>query len=151
MKQVQHPDAIGVRVKGKNGEWDSVAIAFEESSQALFYSICPIKAPEAGREQIVEFIMRANYGMKIGNFEMDYEDGDGEIRYKTSIDVGDDRLTYALIAKLVEPNIAMMDNYLPGIMQVIVEDATPLQAIEMVEGTDAWESIDDLMGNLRTC
>ena len=72
--------------------------------------------------------------MKIGNFEMDY--GDGEIRYKTSIDVGDDRLTYALIAKLVEPNIAMMDNYLPGIMQVIVEGTTPLQAIELVEDTE---------------
>jgi len=32
-----------------------------------------------------EFLTRANYGLNIGNFEMDFQDG--EIRFKTAIDV----------------------------------------------------------------
>jgi len=45
------------------------------------------------RGAVAEFINRANYGIIIGNFEMDF--ADGEIRYKTSIDVQGDKLTSA--------------------------------------------------------
>jgi len=44
-----------------------------------------------------KFLTRANYGMMIGNFEMDFTDG--EIRYKTSIDVEGDKLSSALIKR----------------------------------------------------
>ncbi|MCB0065194.1 MAG: hypothetical protein KDE19_23885 [Caldilineaceae bacterium] len=53
--------------------------------------------------------------MMIGNFEFDYTDG--EICYKTSIDVEDDRLTTALIKCLVYTNV-MMDKYLPWIINI---------------------------------
>jgi hypothetical protein len=70
--------------------------------------------------------------MIIGNFEMDFEDG--EIRYKTSIDVEGDSLSSALIKRLVYANVMMMDAYLPGIMSVIYGDVEPKDAIAQVEG-----------------
>ncbi len=48
---------------------------------------------------VAEFITRANFGIVIGNFEIDFSDG--EIRYKTSIDVEGDRPSFALIKRLV--------------------------------------------------
>jgi hypothetical protein len=69
--------------------------------------------------------------MIIGNFEMDFEDG--EIRYKTSIDVEGDSLSSALIKRLVYANVMMMDAYLPGIMSVIYGDVEPKDAIAQIE------------------
>jgi hypothetical protein len=74
-----------------------------------------------------KFLIRANYGMMIGNFEMDFTDG--EIRYKTSIDVEGDKLSSALIKRLVYANVMMMDEYLPGIVSVTEGDMEPKDAI----------------------
>ena len=74
-----------------------------------------------------KFLTRANYGMMIGNFEMDFTDG--EIRYKTSIDVEGDKLSSALIKRLVYANVMMMDEYLPGIVSVTEGDMEPKDAI----------------------
>jgi hypothetical protein len=70
--------------------------------------------------------------MTIGNFELDYTDG--EIRYKTSIDVTGDRLTAALIQRLVYINVTMMDEYLPGI-QAVLAGQTPEAALQPIEQT----------------
>ena len=81
---------------------------------------------------MAEFITRANYGMIVGSFEMDY--GDGEVRYKTSIDVEGDRLSLGLVRQLVYINVLMMDRYLPGIMKVAYGDVDPAAAIDSIEG-----------------
>ncbi|WP_217360014.1 YbjN domain-containing protein, partial [Anabaena sp. UHCC 0253] len=73
----------------------------------------------------------ANYGMINGNFELDFNDG--EIRYKTSIDVDGDKLSFALIKNLVYANVIMMDEYLPGIINVIESDISPELAINPIE------------------
>jgi hypothetical protein len=81
---------------------------------------------------MAEFITRANYGMRIGNFEMDFSDG--ELRYKSSIDVEDDRLSSPLVKHMIYPNVLMMDKYLPGIMAIIYAGKSPQQAVEEIEG-----------------
>jgi len=70
--------------------------------------------------------------MIIGNFELDF--ADGEIRYKTSIDVKGDFLSFELIKQLVYANVTMMDEYLPGIISVIDGDVLPKDAIAQIEG-----------------
>jgi hypothetical protein len=129
--KLQGEPALRLAFQGENGEWACYARAREEQQQFIFYSICPIAAPEDKRGAIAEFLTRANYGMTIGNFELDY--ADGEIRYKTSIDVTNDQLSPALIQTLVYTNVAMMDEYLPGI-QAIIEDGMGAEAaITLVE------------------
>ena len=117
---------------GDNGKWTCVARAIEDAQQFIFYSIAPASVPEEKRVEMAEFITRANYGMRIGNFEMDFSDG--ELRYKSSIDVEDDCLSAPLIKHMVYPNVMMMDKYLPGIMGILYGNKTAQQAIEEIEG-----------------
>jgi hypothetical protein len=117
--------------QGENGKWNCSAKVREEQEQFVFYSICPVNAPENKRLAIAEFLTRANTGMIIGNFELDF--ADGEIRYKTSIDVQGDFLSFELIKQLVYANVTMMDEYLPGIMSVIEGDVEPKDAIAQIE------------------
>lgn len=126
-----HPEKPILRMnfQGKNGRW--TCFAQERNNQMLFYSVAQVNAPEELRPAIAEFITRANYGMAIGNWEMDYSDG--EIRYKTSIDVDEATLTNTLIKPVVYVNCLMMDKYLPGIMAVLYGGVDAKSAVDKVE------------------
>ena len=129
--QLEERPILLMNFKGENGQWRCAAQAREEQEQFVFYSVCPVNVPEDKRLVVAEFIMRVNFGLIIGNFEMDL--ADGEIRYKTGIDVEDDRLSFALIKQMVYANVMMMDRYLPGIMQVIYSNVSPLDAVMQIE------------------
>lgn len=116
---------------GDNGSWECIADAKDDRNLFVFYSIASIKVPEKKRAVVADYLTRANYGLLIGNFEMDFDDG--EVRYKSCIDVTGDRLTPALIKRLVYANVFMMDKYLPGLMSVIYGNTPPAQAIAVVE------------------
>lgn len=118
---------------GKNGKWMCYAQAREKQEQFVFYSVFPVNAPAERQAAVVEFITRANYGMIIGNFEFDYNDG--EIRYKTSIDVEGAELTEALVRHMVYANVIILDRYLPGMMRVIYAEADPQAEIDKIEGS----------------
>jgi hypothetical protein len=117
--------------EGTNDEWKCCMQVRESEQQILFYSICPRRVDVSQRPAMAEFLTRANYGMVIGNFEMDY--ADGEVRFKTSVDVEDAHLTGALLHHIVYANLLMTDKYLPGITAVIEGQAAGF-AIELVEG-----------------
>jgi hypothetical protein len=127
------PDRPVLRMgfNGDDGQWMCFAQAREEQQQFIYYSVAPVKAPEERRAEMAEFITRANYGMILGNFELDFSDG--EIRYKTSIDVEGSELTPALIKQLVYANVLTMDRYLKGIMAVAFGGTSAIQAIQNVE------------------
>lgn len=129
--KLQGEPVLHLAFQGENGGWNCYARAREDQQQFIFYSICPIATPADKRSAIAEFITRANYGMTIGNFELDFTDG--EIRYKTSIDVEGDQLSFALIKSLVYTNVMMMDTYLPGIRAVIEAGVSPEEATRVIE------------------
>jgi hypothetical protein len=113
--------------QGKNGQFNCYARAREAQQQFVFYSLCPVKVPQKKRKQLGEFVCRANFGMIIGNFELDFNTG--EIRYKTSIDIKDNFLTEETLKQLVYTNVLTMDQYLPGIEAVISSKTSPEEAI----------------------
>ena len=122
---------VQLLAQAQNGQWTCYATVREAENIFAFYSVCPIPASSSKREKIAEFIIRVNQGMLLGNFELDYRDG--EIRYKTSIDVEGDWLTHALIRSLVYTNVMTLDQYLPAILAVLEQGTTPEQAIHLVE------------------
>jgi hypothetical protein len=125
------PGVLFTTFNGQNGTWDCYFRVDEDDEQVAFYSECPLPAPPDRRLPMAEFLTRANYGLTIGNFEMNVDDG--AIRFKTSLDVEGDRLSAALAAQLVYHNVGALDLYLPGI-QAIVAGATPGEALARVEG-----------------
>jgi hypothetical protein len=116
---------------GQSGKWLCYASVMEEQFLFFFYSVCPINIPEEKRSVISEYITRANYGLKIGNFELDYSDG--EVRYKTSIDVENHQISPALMSNLVQANLWTMDRYLPGIFLVVYGEVQPADAVYRIE------------------
>ena len=70
-------------------------------------------------------------GLWLGNFELDFRDG--EIRYKTSLHIGDGLLTVDMLSALLGANVATMDRYMPGIMSVLWNDVSPEDAIGLCE------------------
>jgi hypothetical protein len=80
---------------------------------------------------VAEYTTRANFGLLLGNLEMDFSDG--ETRFKTSIDVQGDRLTSTLVRDLVYPNLHAMRQYMPGLDAILNDDASALDAIGQVE------------------
>ena len=129
--EVEGRNIIRMQFAGENANWTCYAQVKEEQERLMFYSTLPTKAPEEKRFAIAEYITRANYGLLIGNFEMDF--ADGEIRFKTSVDMEDGALTHKFIQNLVYMNVLMMDKYLPGVMSVIYSDTSPANAIAQVE------------------
>jgi hypothetical protein len=117
---------------GEHGDVRCYAQIRVELQQFLFYVIAPVKAPDAMRPAVAEYITRANYGLRIGNFEMDYSDG--EVRYKSSLDFEDEDLTPNLIRRAIYPAVHTLDFYLPGLLAVMYGNKTPQDAIATVEG-----------------
>ncbi len=124
-----------VQFQGDNAQFTCYAQTREDVGQFVFYSLFPVGIPEHKRHEVAEFITRANYDMVLGNYEMDFDDG--ELRYKTSIDVEGSQLTPELIKPVLYANVLMMDQYLPGVMSVIYADASPQAAVEQVENKAA--------------
>jgi hypothetical protein len=127
------PPGIHATFFGDTSQWQCYALAREDTAQCAFYSVLPVTVPANKFAAAAEFITRANFGMMIGNFEMSY--ADGVVRYKTSIDVKGDKLTFALIRQMVHANCGTMDQYLPGLMSIIYTDISPADAIAKVESS----------------
>ena len=118
--------------QGKHGEFNCFVQAREEQEHMLMYAVLPVCAPTGRREDVAGFITRANYGMIIGNFELDYEDG--EVRYKTSVDLEDVPDFKILLRNMIYANVLTMDKYLPGLMRVIYGGVSGPEGIAEVEG-----------------
>ncbi len=116
---------------GKNGKYTCYGRCREAEEQFAFYAISPMNVPEEHRAAIAEFITRANYGMIVGNFEMDFSDG--EIRYKASVDVEGSSLDTAMVKQMVYAAVYMMDKYVPGVMKVVYAGVSPQDAIAEIE------------------
>ena len=125
-------EVIRTEVAGENGSWALFVVAREAENRMTVYSQAPWETPQPGRREMAELITLINFGLPLGNFEMDFSDG--EIRFKTSIDLGGARLTAELFEGVLDPNIATTDMYLPAIEAVLLGRMTPAAAVEMIEG-----------------
>jgi hypothetical protein len=121
-----------MRFAGKNTELVCYAQINMDLEQFLFYVVSPIKVPEELRMSVAEYLTKANYGLRIGNFEMDY--ADGEVRYKSSLDFEDVELNDPLIRHAIYPALHTMDRYFPGLMRVVYGGRSPTEAIQEIEG-----------------
>lgn len=129
--QVSDQPILRLGMNGKNGKWVGYAQAREEQDQFVFYSVLPVTAPEQMRATMAELLTRLNYGLVIGNWEMDFRDG--EVRYKTSVDVEGDRLSTNLVRNLVFLNLQMMDRSLPSIMGVMYGGLSVEMAVQQID------------------
>jgi hypothetical protein len=131
MSRLERKPSCSLAIEGEVAMWRCFAEVIEEDALFIFYSVAPIEIPVKKRRLASEYLTRANFGLVYGSFELDFESG--LVRGKTSIDVEDDRLSYELFRPVVWANVFMMERYLPGLQAVVLEVATPEDAIQAAE------------------
>ncbi len=100
----------------------------------IVYAVSSISADEndpEGLNKLAEFFCRANYGIRNGNFEMDYSDG--EIRYKSYVDCEDITPSDAMIRNGLYVPATMFERYAAGILAVLFGGSDPEEAVRACE------------------
>ncbi|NLW16708.1 MAG: YbjN domain-containing protein [Firmicutes bacterium] len=126
---LEEGEAIRCGFNGDNARF--ILLISVHGERVMVRSVAPINVPSNKRPVIAELLTRANYGLAIGNFEMDFRDG--EVSFKTSTTTGSEPMPDWLIQDLIFINCLMMDKYFPAIMQTIYSEVDPVTALAAVE------------------
>jgi hypothetical protein len=95
----------------------------------------PLNADEPVRQNVAEFLARANYGMSYGHFEMDLRDG--EVSFKLVLDCEErTSLSDDLLKKIFIIPKVTLDRYGDGLLAVMFGMKSPEEAVHDVEGED---------------
>ena len=106
-------------------------ISFNDNGYTVV-SVPPMKADEATRANVMEYITRANYGLRNGNFEMDVNDG--EVRYKIYTNAkGLGKVGEAIIEDSIMIPPLMFDKYGNGMAAIMFGFSDPKTEIEKAE------------------
>ena len=122
-------------IKAKFGHADVFFHAYKD--RLVIHIMVPLNAGEEERAKVGEFLLRANYGLKVGCFDFDFDDG--EISYRMSIYCGSDEFeppTYEQIDFAVVVGLSMVDRYGDALVKVMFGLVEPEDAIAAVESDD---------------
>lgn len=78
---------LHLRVSCKNGNYKIIIETKESQRRALVFVVSRMRVPDEERLVASEYLMRVNYGLAFGNFEMDFSDG--EVRFRHGVDLHD--------------------------------------------------------------
>lgn len=126
-----------VSFEGEGPNVDGVAHILDGEDRFVFLLVFHRTAPEARREPVMEFITRANFGMSIGCFEMDLEDG--EVRYRSGVDYRGQRLPAWLIRNSIVAAMDAVELYADSLDGVIAGKLSVAEAIESAEAEEDEE------------
>ena len=103
----------------------------------VLHMIIPLRADEEERAKVAEFILRANYGLKIGGFDFDFNDG--EISYRVALYCGVEDFrppTYEQIDFSVIIGLMMIEKYGNDLVKVMFGLVEPEDAIANAESDE---------------
>lgn len=123
---------FGVNISGKLKHVNYFVPVHRDSYTV--YAISPINADSddsAAIREIAAFLSRANYGLRIGNFELDCDDG--EIRFKVYTPCNDITPSREIVKASIVVPAMMFERYAPGILSVIFTGESADDAIKTCE------------------
>lgn len=116
---------------GENGRFLAFAKADEDRDLATFYSIAPFVIASDRRDELMRLVTRINFGLRVGCFELDLDDG--ELRLRTTVAFGKGRREPELLQQVLWANVATMDRWLPALVAAAQQGLRAQQAIALVE------------------
>lgn len=119
-------------IKGEHARYGGYAVTDEDHRTAVIYCAFPTRVPAERRPQVGEAITRANYGLRVGGFELDFSDGD--LRYRIGMDLNGGELTVEMARNTIGLGVYMCDHYHDALMRVMFAGEEPAVAIERLEG-----------------
>lgn len=131
-------EIVHLQIAGVNTNFMLVLIVDEEQESILCHVQIKRKTPAHKYLDVCEFMNLANYELANGNFEMD--SADGEIRYRTFLDLASAEPTREQIVNLISNGLQSFDMYYPGLMELMYGNLTPEEAIQYCR-TDELDGI----------
>lgn len=130
--RVPNLPVINLPIDSENGKLNMFIHSHEDTHRVFVYTraqdlLVPIDRIPA----LADFLTRANYGLPLGNFEIDMNDG--EMNFKNSLDITDGELTPKMVQTLIVFSLECLNRYLPGI-RAVIEGSDPKTAIEAIDG-----------------
>lgn len=119
---------IRMRLHGSLQTAHMTVIVREDSFSTL--TTVPVCADERVRAAAAEYLTRANWNMRSGNFELNMQDG--QIRFKTYVHAGGGDLNPAAARHAVLLPFMMFDRYGDGLIDVLFSLKTPKEAFDSV-------------------
>ena len=107
------------------------------------FPVRPSAGDSAEIAALAEFICRANYGLKNGNFELDFRDG--EVRYKCFVDCSEQIPSQGIVRNSIAIPASMMARYSPGIINVLYKGMDAENAVKKCE----FGTADSILRNLE--
>lgn len=107
---------LKLRFHTDDAEWGSVIRVDEEEMFVVLYSVFPVAIPAPLREESALAFMGEHYGNVLGCYEMD--PGDGELRYRTSLQARTG-LDPSLFAAALSEHLTVMKRFVPIVEEVI--------------------------------
>lgn len=120
---------IGFNIGNRLKSIEILAIADSSAIQSI--GVSPINADRGDYDKVVEYITRANYGLKIGNFEFDYSDG--EVRFQSILFNKVGQPNQQNIEIIVDMPYHMFDRYGDGLVKALMGFGDPEADIAAAE------------------
>ncbi len=112
---------FGIRMQNALGDL-KIIIVLRKKNYSTYIALNN-KADAESFSRVSEFINRINYGLLNGNFEMDYSDG--EIRYKSFVDISGSSVSDEVVANSIIVPVFMVKRYGEELLRVILGELTP--------------------------
>jgi hypothetical protein len=117
--------------RGETGTYRVIAQVDDNDGLFQVFGQSNTRVPAGSRPAVAEAVVRANFGLKVGKFELDMDEGD--IRFHAAHIMTYDSLEGETIQRLMGTTIAMLNMYLPAFLSVVYGNELPKDAIRHVE------------------
>ena len=124
-------EVVRTDLRGEVASYRIVARVEVEADLFQVFGYSPVRIPEGCRPAIAEAVARANYGLRLGKFELDVDDG--ELRFQTVQILIGQTVGEEVIDRMISTTLNMLDMYLPAFLSVIHANELPKDAIGRVE------------------
>ncbi len=144
-KYLEGEDVIKFDVEGETSSWSSF-IKVEGDDLFSYYSVLPAKAEADRLSAMSELLLRINYALRVGGFEINLLDsaGRGQIMLKTyglipDKPEEDPGLAADIVRKAIAYNMLTMDYYAKPLLKAIYSDEINFE--EILSSTERGEQI----------
>jgi hypothetical protein len=140
----RQPEAENLRqfgFSGKHANFEGAILVEEDAEDIVVLFRAPTKVPECRRLAMAELLARANFGMKFGAIEMDYQNG--EVRFKCAATVREGQLSPQMVHFMVGLSLATLAGFYPALMGVCFGNELPSDALDAARAPQAKQRSGD--------
>ena len=115
---------------GDERTWECLALAREAERQVVFYSLCPAPVSRGAGAEILLLTNRVNWDLVVGDLE--YDAGSGQVRLRTSVELGVNPEPVGLVRVVVHANLLLMNAYIAAVEAVASGEQGADEALALV-------------------